>query len=110
MEQKENISFDDLLKLDIRICKINEVERVPKTDKLLKFTIDTGIDKRACVTNLGELFTPEYFQDKCMPFILNLNPTTIRGIESKAMVFIPSSNHFNIDHYESFKIGQTVFM
>lgn len=84
--QKPNIAFDQFLALDIRICEIISSERVPKKDKLLKLVINTGIDERVAVTNIGAQFSPESLVGKKMPFILNLEPTTIAGIESTAMI------------------------
>src|SRR5690606_1457746 len=52
--QKELINFDDFVKMDIRLGKILEAERVPKADKLLKLLVDTGIDKRTIVSGIAE--------------------------------------------------------
>lgn len=96
MEQKPHISFDDYLKLDIRICHVVAAEHVPKTDKLLKLTINTGTEERTAVTNLGSKYEPEYFVDQFLPFLLNLEPVTIKGIESRAMI-IAASNENNVE-------------
>jgi methionyl-tRNA synthetase len=108
--QKPNISFDTFLSLDIRVCQILEAERVPKTDKLLKLKINTGIDERECVTNLGGLFQPEEFVNKKIPFILNLEPTTIKKIESKAMIFIPDTKVDIFNLCEQFEVGENIFI
>ncbi len=107
--QKPNISFDTFISLDIRVCVVLEAERIPKTDKLLKLKINTGIDERECVTNLGGEYQPEDFVNKKIPFIINLEPTTIKKIESKAMIFIPNTkiNIFNL--CENFEIGEKIF-
>lgn len=84
--QKENITFENFLKLDIRICEIISAERVPKKDKLLKLIINTGIDERVAITNIGAQYEPETLVGMKTPFILNLEPTTIAGIESSAMI------------------------
>jgi|TARA_R110000824_G_scaffold234480_2_gene423036 methionine--tRNA ligase beta chain len=91
-EQKSNITFDDFLKLDVRICKVISAERVPKTDKLIKLVVDTGIDEREGVTNLGSEFEPEDFVDLAFPFLLNLEPMKMRGIESKVMIMATSDS------------------
>lgn len=85
-EQKNNITFEDLLKLDVRVCEIVSAERVPKTDKLIKLTINTGIDEREAVTNIGSQYEPEDLVGLAFPFVLNLEPMKMRGIESKAMI------------------------
>jgi methionine--tRNA ligase beta chain len=110
MTQKPNISFDTFTSLDIRVCEVLEAERIPKTDKLLKLLINTGIDARECVTNLGELYKPEDFIGKRIPFIINLEPTLIKKITSKAMIFIPDTkvNIFNL--CDEFEIGENIFI
>jgi methionyl-tRNA synthetase len=85
-KQKDNITFDDLLKLDVRICEVIHADRVPKTDKLLKLTIKTGIDEREVVTNIGSQYEPDELIGLSFPFVLNLEPMTMRGIESRAMI------------------------
>ena len=67
---------------------ILEAERVPKTDKLLKLTIDTGIDRRVIVSGIAECYTPEEMVGKQICILANLAPRTIRGIESKGMILM----------------------
>lgn len=86
--QKPTISFEDFEKLDIRICTITGVERVPNTDKLYKLTIQTGIDERICVSAIADKFSEEDLKYRNMPFILNLEPRKIKGIESQAMIIM----------------------
>ena len=109
VEQKPNITFETFLSLDIRVCEVLDAERVPKTDKLIKLTINTGIDERECVTNLGALYQAEEFKGKKIPFILNLEPTTIKKIESKAMIFIPDTKGDIFNKYNDFEIGEIIF-
>lgn len=85
--QKPNISFEDFEKLDIRICKILSVEKVEKADKLYKMEIDTGIDKRIVVSAIADKIPDNRLLGQLMPFVLNLEPRKIRGIESTAMIF-----------------------
>ncbi|MBQ2332226.1 MAG: methionine--tRNA ligase, partial [Bacteroidales bacterium] len=63
-------------------------ERVPKTDKLLKLTIDTGIDQRTIVSGIAEYYAPEDMLGKQICILANLTPRTIRGIESKGMILM----------------------
>ena len=86
--QKEEITFDDFDKMDIRTATVLAAERVPKTDKLLKLTIDTGIDQRTIVSGIAEYYSPEDMLGKQICILANLAPRTIRGIESKGMILM----------------------
>ena len=90
--QKAECSFDDFEKMDIRTATVLEAERVPKTDKLLKLTIDTGIDKRVIVSGIAEYYSPEDMIGKQICILANLQPRTIRGIESKGMILMAKQN------------------
>jgi methionyl-tRNA synthetase len=85
---KENISFDDFTKMDIRIGTIVEAEKVAKTKKLLKLTVDTGIDKRTVVSGIAEYFNPNEIIGKQVSILVNLAPRKIRGIESQGMILM----------------------
>ena len=86
--QKDECSFEDFEKMDIRTATVLEAERVPKTDKLLKLTIDTGIDKRTIVSGIAEYYSPEDMLGKQICILANLKPRTIRGIESHGMILM----------------------
>lgn len=86
--QKENIAFEDFSKLDIRLGTILEAEKVPKADKLLKLTVDTGIDTRTIVSGIAEHYTPEEIVGKTVSVLLNLDPRKIRGVESQGMILM----------------------
>ena len=86
--QKEECTFDEFGKMDIRTATVIEAERVPKTDKLLKLTIDTGIDQRVIVSGIAEYYTPEQMIGKQICILANLAPRKIRGIESKGMILM----------------------
>ena len=90
--QKEECTFDDFGKMDIRTATVLEAERVPKTDKLLKLTIDTGIDKRVIVSGIAEQYSPEEMVGKQICILANLAPRKIRGIESKGMILMARQN------------------
>ena len=83
-----NISFDDFAKLDIRIGTILEAERVPKTDKLLKLKIDTGLDQRTVVSGIAAFYKPEEAIGKKVTILINLEPRKIKGIESQGMILM----------------------
>ena len=86
--QKAECTFEDFEKMDIRTATVLEAERVPKTDKLLKLTIDTGIDKRTIVSGIAEFYSPEDMVGKQICILANLAPRKIRGIESKGMILM----------------------
>jgi methionyl-tRNA synthetase len=86
--QKENVTFDDFSKMDIRVGKILEAEKVAKTTKLMKLTIDTGIDKRIIVSGIAEHFTPEEVIGRQVSVLVNLEPRKIKGIESQGMLLL----------------------
>ncbi|MDO4826687.1 MAG: methionine--tRNA ligase [Bacteroidia bacterium] len=86
--QKPSCTFEDFGKLDIRTATVLAAERVPKTDKLLKLTIDTGIDKRTIVSGIAGQYSPEDMVGKQICVLANLEPRTIRGIESKGMILM----------------------
>lgn len=85
---KEQITFDDFSKLDIRTATVLEAERVPKTDKLLKLKIDTGLDIRVIVSGIALDYEPEQMVGKQISIIANLEPRKIKGIESKGMILM----------------------
>jgi methionyl-tRNA synthetase len=84
--QKENISFDDFGKMDIRIVKILEAEKVAKTKKLMKMLVDTGIDQRTVISGVAEYFEPENLIGKQVCMLINLAPREIKGIASEGMI------------------------
>ena len=86
--QKENISFDDFTKLDIRVGEILEAEKVPKADKLLKLFVDTGLDKRTVVSGIAEHYKAEDIIGTKVSILMNLAPRKIRGVESQGMILM----------------------
>ncbi len=86
--QKDAISYDDFSKMDIRIGKVLEAERVPKTQKLMKLKVDTGIDTRTLVSGIAEHFTPEQVVGRQVSILVNLEPRSIKGIESHGMILM----------------------
>ena len=85
---KEQISFDDFTKIDLRTATILEAEKVEKADKLLKLKVDTGVDIRTVVSGIAESFSPEELIGKQVMILLNLAPRKIRGIESQGMLLL----------------------
>lgn len=83
---KENIAFDDFGKIDIRVGTVLEAEKVPKTKKLLKLKIDTGLDKRTVVSGIAEYYKPEDLIGRQVSILVNLEPKKLKGIESQGMI------------------------
>lgn len=86
--KKSEIQFEDFTKLDIRVATILEAEKVPKTKKLLKFKVDTGVDQRTVVSGIAEYYEPEELIGKKVCILLNLAPRKIKGIESQGMLLL----------------------
>lgn len=87
------INFDDFQKLDIKIGTVLDAEPVPETDKLLKLTVDLGkpekkeqAEKRTLVAGIGNVYSSDEIKGKQIPILTNLEPRTIRGIESQGMI------------------------
>lgn len=87
-ELKASIQYDDFAKLDIRVGTILEAEKVAKSDKLLKFLIDDGIEKRTILSGIAKYFTPEEMIGKQVTFLANLAPRKMMGVESNGMILM----------------------
>ena len=86
--QKDTIEFDDFTKMDIRIGTIVAAEKVAKTKKLLKLTVDVGIDTRTIVSGIAESFKPEDIVGQQVSVLCNLAPRKLRGVESQGMILM----------------------
>ena len=86
--QKAECSFDDFQKMDIRVSTIVAAEKVAKTKKLLKLTVDTGIDTREIVSGIAEHFTPEELVGRQVLVLVNLAPRELKGTLSRGMVLM----------------------
>ena len=74
--------------MDIRVSTILAAEKVAKTKKLLKLTVDTGIDRREIVSGIAEHYTPEELVGRQVLVLVNLEPRTLTGIESRGMILM----------------------
>ena len=86
--QKENVNFEAFCDMDIRVGTIIAAEKVKKTKKLLKLTVDTGIDTRTVVSGIAAYYQPEDILGKQVSVLVNLAPRNIKGIESQGMVLM----------------------
>ncbi|MGI6719229.1 MAG: methionine--tRNA ligase [Bacteroidales bacterium] len=105
------IDFDDFTKIDLRTAVILDAVKVPKTDKLLKLLVDTGIDKRTIVSGIAEYYKPEEIIGKHVCIVANLAPRKLRGIESKGMILMAEDKSGKlcfVSPTEDFNVGSTV--
>ena len=85
---KEMCTFDDFMKMDLRVGTILEAEKMPKADRLLVLKVDTGLDVRTIVSGLAEHFNPEDIIGKRVTVLVNLAPRKLRGVESEGMILM----------------------
>ena len=83
---RDQITIDDFLKCDFRLGKILEAEKVPGSKRLLKFTVDVGIDTRTILAGIQEHYEPEALVGKTVVVIANLAPRRMMGYDSQGMV------------------------
>lgn len=86
----ETINFEDFKKLDIKIGKITAAEKIENSDKLLKLEVDFGGEKMQIVSGIAEFYTPESLIGKEAPFVVNMEPRVLRGVESRGMILAAS--------------------
>ena len=84
--QAEDVDFDTFMKADLRVGTVLECTKVPKADKLLKFLIDDGLEKRTIVSGIAKFYAPEDLVGKQVCFIANLPPRKLKGIVSQGMI------------------------
>lgn len=85
---KDEVTFDDFTKMDIRVGEIVTAEKVEKADKLLKLTVNTGLDTRTVVSGIAEHYSPEEVVGQKVSVLMNLAPRKIRGVESQGMILM----------------------
>lgn len=90
--QKAVTSFDEFSKMDIRIGTIIAAERMPKSDKLLKLIIDTGIDQRTVLSGIAKFYAPENIIGQQVSILINLAPRKMMGIESNGMILMAEND------------------
>jgi methionyl-tRNA synthetase len=108
---KENINFDSFAAMDIRTGKILAAEKVAKTKKLLKLTVDTGLDQRTVVSGIAEFFEPENIVGQQVSILINLEPREIKGILSQVMILMAENSEGKLTFVapkEEFGVGSVV--
>jgi len=103
--QKPEITFDDFSIMDIRVGTILEAERVPKTDKLLKLKIDTGIDIRTVVSGIAQYYKPEDIIGQQVSILVNLAPRMLKNIESRGMILCSENEKGELSFVSPTKTG-----
>jgi methionyl-tRNA synthetase len=86
----DRISIEDFMKVELRVARVVEAERVPKSKKLVKMAIDVGTDRRTIVAGIAEAYEPEALIGKTVVIVANLKPAKLMGIESNGMVLAAS--------------------
>ena len=107
---KEHITYDDFEKLDLRVAKVLTCEKVKKSKKLLKFTLDMGIEERTVVSGISQYYEPEQMIGKKVIYLANLAPKKLMGIESYGMILSGSdwADHLEVTNIESLPAGSLV--
>ncbi len=93
---KEDIVFDDFMKLDLRVGTIIEAKKVEKSNKLLQFLVDTGVDKRTILSGIAKQYDPEEMIGKQVTIIANLAPRKMMGVESQGMILMAEDAQGNL--------------
>ena len=86
----DRISIDDFMKVELRVAKVLTAEKVEKSKKLLKLTVDVGTEQRTLVAGIAEAYEPESLVGKTVVIVFNLKPAKLMGIESNGMVLAAS--------------------
>lgn len=86
MVNKIMVNFEEFQKIDLRIGKIIEAEKIENSDKLLKLRVDLGNEKRQIVAGIAKFYQPKDLIGKEIVVVANLEPKTLRGIESQGML------------------------
>ena len=86
----DRITIDDFMKVDLRVAKVLAAEKVEKSRKLVKLTVDVGAEQRTLVAGIAEAYEPEALVGKTVVVVFNLKPAKLMGIESNGMVLAAS--------------------
>ena len=110
MSEDKKINIKEFAAVEMKVGTITEVVAVPNTDKLLKLQVDFGDDTRQIVSGIADRVSPDYLIGKQCPFVTNLEPRTIRGVESNGMIMaVGTDNSFSLLHpHQSVENGATI--
>ena len=96
MPQKNIIEFDDFAKVDLRVGTVIEAENIPKSDKLLKLKVDTGLDQRTILSGISKYYSPDEIINKKVMVLINLKPRKMMGFESEGMLLLADDGDGNL--------------
>ena len=96
MPQKNIIEFDDFTKVDLRVGTVIEAENIPKSDKLLKLKVDTGLDQRTILSGISKYYSPDEIINKKVMVLINLKPRKMMGFESEGMLLLADDGDGNL--------------
>ena len=96
MPQKNIIEFDDFTKVDLRVGTVIEAENIPKSDKLLKLKVDTGLDQRTILSGISKYYSPDEILNKKVMVLINLKPRKMMGYESEGMLLLADDGDGNL--------------
>ncbi len=106
---KNEVEYEDFQKLDLRVGKVIASEKVPKSKKLLKLTVDLGLEKRTILSGIGHYYEPDALVGRRVVVVANLKPATIMGIQSEGMLLTAEGkNRIDILDAEEVPIGTVV--
>ena len=80
------VTFDDFMKLDIKIGTVTAADKIEGADKLIRLVLDLGGEHRQIVAGMATTYTPDEFVGKQVPILVNLEPRNLRGVESQGMI------------------------
>jgi methionyl-tRNA synthetase len=89
---KEKITIDDFKKIDLRVARVLEAEKIPKSEKLLKLQVEVGGERRQILAGIAQHYTPEELIGKSVVVVFNLQPAKLMGQESQGMVLAASDS------------------
>ncbi len=87
------ISYDDFKKIELKVGKVLEAERVEGSDKLLKLQVDVGAESRQIIAGIGKQYAPEQMVGKQVVIVANLEPRMLMGLESQGMLLAASDEN-----------------
>lgn len=105
---KEQVSFEDVEKLDLRVGQILAAEKVEKSKKLLKLKVDIGIEQRQIVAGIGQSFEPDALIGKKVVVVANLKPAKLMGVESQGMILVGGDKELELPFIKDLAPGSIV--
>jgi methionyl-tRNA synthetase len=90
------ITFDEFMKVELQVGKVEEATQVPESRNLLKLIVDFGSEKRQCVAGLLQYYKPEEMVGKKFVFVMNLQRRKLMGIESQCMILAAEDDEENV--------------